>query len=89
VEVIVVQELERELSEDFGPGDALAYIRAIHAAPADPAVPGDPANTTLCGRPTFGMEKLSYSPSGPGAPWCPPNKTQWKCTACDTELRSR
>lgn len=88
MEIIVVQELSKELSEDFGPGNALAYIRAVHAAQADPAVPGDPADTTFCGRPTSGMEKLSYSPSGPGASWCPPNKKQWKCTECDTALRS-
>jgi hypothetical protein len=73
MEIIVVEEPSKQLSEDFGPGDAVAYIEAVHAAPADPTVPGDPAEHTFCGKSTRGMEKLSYRPSGPGAPWCPPN----------------
>ncbi|MFP8886778.1 hypothetical protein [Streptomyces mangrovi] len=80
--VIVVEEPSKQLSQDFGPGDAVAYIEAVHATPADPA------DTTLCGKPTRGMEKLSYTPSGPGAPWYPPNKHKWMCRDCDEVLRS-
>ncbi|MFD8621709.1 hypothetical protein [Streptomyces sp. NPDC059513] len=86
--IIVVEEPGKQMSEDFGPGDAVAYIEAVHAAPADPAVPGDPADTTFCGEPTQGMDKLSYQPNGPGAPWYPPNKREWMCPDCDEALRS-
>ncbi|MFJ1975246.1 hypothetical protein ACIO93_42230 [Streptomyces sp. NPDC087903] len=85
--IIVVEETRRQMSEDFGPGDPVAYIEAVHAAPADPSVPGDPTDTTLCGKPTRDIDKLSYTPASPGAPWCPPNKRQWMCRACDDALR--
>ncbi|MFD6275011.1 RRQRL motif-containing zinc-binding protein [Streptomyces sp. NPDC060209] len=62
-----------QLSEDFGPGEAVEYIEAVHAVPADPAAPGDPADTTLCGKPTRDMNKLPYQPSRPDAPWYPRN----------------
>ncbi|MDT0570331.1 hypothetical protein RM704_23155 [Streptomyces sp. DSM 3412] len=60
----------------------------MRAAPADPVVPGDPGDTTLCGEPTQGMDKLSYTPSGPGAPWFPPNNREWMCGDCDEALCS-
>ncbi|MEU6688114.1 hypothetical protein [Streptomyces sp. NPDC046832] len=82
MEIIVVQETRRQMSEDFGPGDAIPYIEAVHAAPADPA------DTTLCRKPTRGMDKLSYAPAGPGSPWYPPNKRQWMCRDCDEALQS-
>lgn len=86
--IIVVEETRKEMGEDFGPGDAVAYNGAVHAAPADPSVPGDPADTTLCSKPTRGMEKLPYTPAGPGAPWYPRNKRQWVCRDCDEALHS-
>jgi hypothetical protein len=86
--IIGVEEPSKQLSEDFGPGDAVAYIEAVHAAPTDPAVPGDPTDTTLCGKSTRGMDKLPYRPSGSGAPWCPPNKHKWMCRDCDEALHS-
>ncbi|MFG2457030.1 hypothetical protein ACGFWE_08170 [Streptomyces sp. NPDC048523] len=86
--IIIVEETRKQMSVDFGPGRADTFTEAVHAAPADPSVPGDPGDTTLCGKPTRDMEKLSYTPSGPGAPWFPRNKRQWMCRACDEALRS-
>ncbi|WP_406390181.1 hypothetical protein OG806_49600 [Streptomyces sp. NBC_00882] len=86
--IIVVEETRKQLGEDFGPGDAVTYTEKVHAAPADPAVPGDSGDTTLCGKPTQGMDPLSYTPSGPGAPWFPPNKRKWMCGDCNEALHS-
>jgi hypothetical protein len=82
MQIIVVEEPSKELSEDFGPGDALAYIKAVHAAR------GMQAATTLCDKATSGMTKLSYTAKSPGAPWYPPNKREWMCLECDEALRS-
>ncbi len=35
-----------------------------------------------------GMDKLSYTPSGPGAPWFPRNKRKWMCDDCDEALHT-
>jgi len=86
--VIVLEEPRKEMSEDFGPGDVVSYIGKVHAAPADPFIPGDPADRTFCGKDTFGMDKLAYRPSAPGASWYPPNKRRWVCRDCDTALRA-
>ncbi|WP_256361764.1 hypothetical protein [Streptomyces sp. TRM70350] len=37
--IVMLRELREELSEDFGPGDPVSRIEAIHAAPADPEDP--------------------------------------------------
>lgn len=37
--IVVLRELREELSEDFGPGDPVSWIEAIHAAPAEPEDP--------------------------------------------------
>lgn len=63
--IIVLRELRKELSEDFGPGDPLPYIEVVHAAPADPDVSGDPGDRTFCGKPTLDMERVDYRPAGP------------------------
>lgn len=86
--IIVLRELRRERSEDFGPGDPLSYIEAVHAAPADPDVSGDPGDRTFCGKPTLDMERVDYRPAGPGASWLPLNMRRWECAACAGALRS-
>ncbi len=86
--IIVLRELRKEMSQDFGPGHADSFIEAVHAAPADPDVPETPDDRTFCGRPTLDMERVNYQPAGPGAPWLPPNMTKWKCSDCAAALRS-
>ncbi|CAD11999.1 hypothetical protein (plasmid) [Streptomyces coelicolor A3(2)] len=87
--IVVLRELRKELSEDFGPGDAVDRIEAVHAAPADSDVSGDPDDRTFCGKPTLDMERVNYQPVGPGAPWLPPNMHAWECRDCAAALRSR
>ncbi|MFC8408593.1 hypothetical protein ACFUG9_34270 [Streptomyces griseoincarnatus] len=86
--IIVLQELDKQMPPDFGPGAAASFIAAVHAAPADPDVPGDPDDRTLCGRPTLGMEPVPYEPAGPGAPWLPPKLRRWECPDCAAALRT-
>jgi hypothetical protein len=86
--IVMMIELRREMSRDFGPGDVVKPIAAVHAAPADPDTSGDPDDRTFCGRPTADMERRDYQPGGPGAPWLPPNLREWKCPDCDEALRS-
>ncbi|MEU1014712.1 hypothetical protein [Streptomyces sp. NPDC005898] len=86
--IVTFEEPHKQLSEDFGPGDAAIYIEAVHAAPADPPGSDTPTEMTICGKSTAGMTRLSYAPKSPGQPWCPPNKTQWMCTDCDEVLGS-
>lgn len=71
--IIVLRELRKETSKDFGPGNPIDHPKAVHAAPADPD------DQTFCGKPTADMERVNYEPSGPGAPWLPPNMREWKC----------
>jgi hypothetical protein len=87
--IVVLRELRKELSKDFGPGDPLSYIEAVHAAPADPDVPGDADDRTFCGKPTLDMERVNYQPAGPGAPWLPPNMSDWECRDCAAALRAQ
>lgn len=87
--IVVLREMAGELSEDFGPGDRVDHIKAVHAAPSDPDAPGDPADLTLCGKPTRDMERMNYSPSGPGASWLPLNMRQWECRRCASALRAQ
>ncbi|MEU5366559.1 hypothetical protein ABZ354_24320 [Streptomyces sp. NPDC005925] len=87
--IIVLRERRKELSKDFGPGDALSHIEAVHAAPADPDVPGDPGDRTFCGKPTLDMERVDYQPAGPGAPWLPPDMSRWACRDCAAALRAQ
>ncbi|WP_228984245.1 hypothetical protein [Streptomyces sp. DH12] len=86
--IVVLRELRKELSRDMGPGDPLGFIEAVHAAPADPDVPGDPGDRTFCGLPTLGMERVEYTPRAPGAPWLPHNMRPWECRNCADALRS-
>ncbi|MFF0164038.1 hypothetical protein ACFYRY_42105 [Streptomyces sp. NPDC005263] len=87
--IVVLRELRKELSKDFGPGDPLSFIEAVHAAPADPDVSGDADDRTFCGKPTLDMERVNYQPAGPGAPWLPPNMQEWECRDCTDALRSQ
>jgi hypothetical protein len=84
--VIVLQEMGKQVSADFGPGGAEPYIKSVHAAPADPAVPGDPAEETFCGKPTSGMERLPYKPHSPGDHWYPHIMSRWVCPECEQAL---
>src|SRR5690606_10416078 len=86
--IVVLQELDKQSPPDFSPGAAASFIAAVHAAPADPDVPGDPDDRTFCGRPTRGMEPLSYKPAGPGAPWLPKNMRGWECPDCAAALQA-
>ncbi|WPP32267.1 hypothetical protein [Streptomyces sp. CL7] len=86
--IVVLRELRMELSEDFGPGDPVSLIEAVHAAPADPDTPGDVDDQTFCGKPTQDMERVNYRPAGPGASWLPPNMRPWECAACARALHS-
>jgi len=87
--IVVLRELRKELSKDFGPGDLVGYIKAVHAAPTDPDVSGDPGDRTFCGKPTLNMERVNYHPAGPGAPWLPLNMQNWECRDCAAALRSQ
>ncbi|WP_037604592.1 hypothetical protein [Streptacidiphilus rugosus] len=86
--VIVMVEPQTEHAPDL---EAKSWVtgglRAVHAALTDPDTPEDPADLTLCGKPTASMEKHSYHPQGPGATWYPPNLTPWQCTTCTQALR--
>jgi hypothetical protein len=87
--IVVLRELRKELSEDFGQGDPLARIEAVHAAPADPSIVEDADDRTFCGKPTLDMERVNYQPAGPGEPWLPPNMRAWECRDCASALRSQ
>ncbi|MFF5922651.1 hypothetical protein ACFY8C_30615 [Streptomyces flavochromogenes] len=82
MEIIVVQELRKEMSDGDGSGDPIARIEAVHA------VPVDPGDRTLCGRPAEDMERLSDQPSGPDAPWVPSSKQDLRCPGCADALRN-
>lgn len=86
--IMVLRELGKKLSEDFGEGGPVPYIKAVHAAPADPDVSGDLEDRTFCGKPTLDMERVNYQPSGPDAPWLPPNMSKWECRTCAAALGS-
>ncbi|MDH6552058.1 hypothetical protein [Streptomyces sp. SAI-041] len=62
--IVVLRELRKEPSEDFGPVEPVAYIEAVHAAPGDPDVSGDPDDRTFCGKPTLDMERLPARRAG-------------------------
>lgn len=85
----VLRELRKKQSEDFGPGDAVPHVEAVHAAPADPDVAEDPEDRTFCGKQTQDMERVNYQPSDPGAPWLPPTMGEWECRTCAAALRSQ
>jgi hypothetical protein len=42
-----LRELRKGMSQDFRSGDPLSFIEAVHAAPADPDVSGDPDERTF------------------------------------------
>jgi hypothetical protein len=86
--IVVLRELRKELAQDFGPGTADSVIEAVHAAPADSDVSGDPDDPTFCGKPTLDMERVNYQRSGPSAPWLPPNMSDWECRDRADALRS-
>lgn len=86
--IIVLTELRKALGDDFGPGEAVTRAEAVHAAPADPDVPGDPGAKTFCGMSTEGMERHPYSPSRPGQSWYPAGVSRFRCPTCDRALRS-
>ncbi|MGK4578435.1 hypothetical protein [Kitasatospora sp. HPMI-4] len=66
--------------------DQLA-VRRVHAAVADPDVPGDPGSDTLCGADTSAMITERWSAGRPGQRW-PPRWRGWICSDCDAVLRS-
>ncbi|MDW8804384.1 hypothetical protein P1P68_06145 [Streptomyces scabiei] len=85
--IVVVREMTRVMSTDFGQGAHVPEIVAVHATPADPDIPADPSERTLCGKPTADMELVNYQPNAPGASWLPPNMKDWKCGPCDQAVR--
>ncbi|MFE7861301.1 hypothetical protein [Streptomyces sp. NPDC057403] len=86
--IIVLVEPRKEMSTDFGAGKAVSFPKAVHAAPADSDVAGDPAELTFCGKPTAGMEPLPHMPKGPGGSWYPGGLSQYRCRDCDRALHS-
>jgi hypothetical protein len=70
--------LRKEMSQDFGSGDPLSFIEAVHAATADPDVSGDPDDRTFRGKPTLDVERVNYQPAGPGAPWRALSRPTWR-----------
>ncbi|MEW2267678.1 hypothetical protein ACGF5T_34315 [Streptomyces sp. NPDC047853] len=86
--IVVLRELRMKPSEDFGPGDPVSEIEAVHAAPVDPHTPGGVDDRTFCGKPTLDMERVNYQSAEPGAPWSPPNMKRWECSDCADILRS-
>jgi hypothetical protein len=84
--IIVLQEMGKQLSTDFGEGGVEPYIKAVHAAPADAALPEDPAEQTFCGKPTSDMERLAYKPRNPDDHWYPSILRTWACPDCDQAL---
>ncbi|MET9896949.1 hypothetical protein ABZZ47_43665 [Streptomyces sp. NPDC006465] len=86
--IVVTRELRNNLFEDFGPGDPVSGVKAVHAAPADADPLGLPDARTFCGVPTADMELLDYQPAGPAESWLPPNMTRWECSGCADALRS-
>ncbi|OQR64378.1 hypothetical protein B6E66_08635, partial [Streptomyces maremycinicus] len=58
--IVVLRELRKELSTDFGAGDAESRIAAVHAATAEPDALGDVGDRTFCGKPTLDMERVDY-----------------------------
>ncbi|MED7947653.1 MULTISPECIES: hypothetical protein [unclassified Streptomyces] len=85
--LIVLLEPELQRVAPFG-GAADEYVegvRAVHAAGADPSVPGAPGGSTLCGADTRRMQAVDYRPAEPGSSWYPP---KWHgsgkvCPHCD------
>ncbi|MEZ0067817.1 hypothetical protein ABIA32_003833 [Streptacidiphilus sp. MAP12-20] len=84
--IVLIEPAERAPKYD-SKSWVISGLRAVHAAKADPEVPDSPADRTLCGLATVGMEKHSYRPQDPGASWYPPNLTPWECKACSQALR--
>ncbi|MFI8537503.1 hypothetical protein ACIGMX_45585 [Streptomyces aquilus] len=82
--IVVLRELRKKLSEDFGPGDPVGYIKAVHTAPLVSGAPGD---RTLCGKPTPDMERVNHQPTGPDGPCLPLNMQRWECRECAAALR--
>ncbi|WP_413755037.1 hypothetical protein [Streptomyces sp. MMBL 11-3] len=87
--IIVLRELRKEMSVDFGPGAADLFIEAVHAASVDPDIPGGADDRTFCGKPTLDMERVNYQPAGSDAPWLPQNMQDWECRDCSAALRSQ
>ncbi|MFI9332987.1 hypothetical protein ACIGZJ_36310 [Kitasatospora sp. NPDC052868] len=87
--LIVLLEPRLQRVDHFGDSNVeqgyVEGVRAIHAAEADPSVPGDQSDHTLCGERTGRMQRSDYHPSSPGATWYPP---RWHgsglvCSRCD------
>ncbi|GAA0680208.1 hypothetical protein GCM10010193_37340 [Kitasatospora atroaurantiaca] len=89
--VSIVVLLEPELVRASALGDTTDYVegvRAVHAAPADPSVPGNPDDLTFCGMDTGRMRRDPYQAPQPGATWYPPKWRGKVCSACDRVLRA-
>lgn len=88
--VLVEPELQRVARLGSGGEEYVEGVRAVHAAAADPSVPGHPGDHTLCGADTQLMQTVDYRPSAPESPWYPP---KWHgsgrvCPICDAAVRS-
>ncbi|MEY9874675.1 hypothetical protein ABH931_004175 [Streptacidiphilus sp. MAP12-33] len=87
--ILVVLELEpatEVVDAEVGETDIGARVRAVHAADADPDVPGKPSARARCGMSTDELEPEPYTPVGPGAPWYPPEYRTRRCLDCEAAL---
>ncbi|WP_435647974.1 hypothetical protein [Kitasatospora purpeofusca] len=62
-------------------------LLVVHAAGADPDVPGDPGPVTACGLDTAGMAVDPWRPVAPGSRWYPPDLRRRVCPRCDRTVR--
>ncbi|MEU8515730.1 hypothetical protein AB0C76_29745 [Kitasatospora sp. NPDC048722] len=71
----------RLLTAEGLPATPHAPVVRVHAAARTPT----PADATLCGLSTRGMQPGSQHPA-PGDPWCPPRWHRHACPVCETTV---
>lgn len=87
--IIVMMDMEGPgTAEVLSGGVALigAPPRQVHAAPADPDIPGDPGPRTFCGLDTGHLVQDDWHPQSPASPWFPPKWHNQVCKACHQAL---
>jgi hypothetical protein len=88
MDLIALLELDepanmRLLTADKQPAVPKAPVVRVHAAAHSTQTP---AQLTLCGLPTRGMQPDSQYPATPGEPWWPPRWHRHTCPVCDTNV---
>ncbi|MGW7444056.1 hypothetical protein [Kitasatospora sp. NPDC054795] len=87
MDLIALLELDgpsslRLLTAEGLPATPRAPVVRVHAAARTPT----PAEFTLCGLSTRGMQPDSQHPAAPGEPWWPPRWHRHACPVCDTTI---